>query len=67
MAKPPRWMKLETTGLTDRGNMGVRIVIRWWAVPGLFLAGIWRLLTGQLTGEIPDSCDGIEHVGTRIG
>ncbi len=66
MAKPPRWMKIEPTGRTPSGNMGVRLTIRWWAVPYLFLVGAWRLLTGQLK-DVPDSCDGLEITESKLG
>ena len=65
MATMPRWAKLETTGTTERGNLGVRLTIKWWGVPYLVLVGIWRALTGQVEDE-PDSCDGQEVTETKV-
>jgi hypothetical protein len=66
MARSPRWVKIEHVGRTPSGNMGVRVVMRWWAVPWLVLVGCWKLLTGQYE-NVPDACDGLEHVETKIG
>ena len=55
MAKPPAWMKMEYCGATESGNMGVKLCIKWWYVPILFL----RALLSKYR-EVPQSCDGLE-------
>lgn len=67
MARPPFWCKIETLGRTPSGNMGIRLTIRWWAVPFLYLMGLWRLLTGRSIEDVPESCDGVEVIETKIG
>jgi hypothetical protein len=65
VAKLPLWAKIEPVRITERGNLGVRLSMRWWAVPYLFLVGVWKLVTGQFE-DLPDSCDGVEVVETTI-
>jgi len=61
MARNPLWVKIETVGVLPSGNMGIRVKMRWWAVPYLVLVSVWRFLAGQFE-DIPDSCDGVEVV-----
>ena len=66
MAKAPLWLKLEPTGTTDEGNYGVRVVVKWWAVPVVYAVGLYRALFWGPT-HIAESCDGLEVTDVRFG
>jgi hypothetical protein len=66
MARLPKWAKLQTIGTTDKGNLGVRLIVRWWAVPFIWLRGFVLRILGRLE-PVPDSCDGLEIVEVKIG
>jgi len=63
MARMPRGITVKFTGeTTPAGNAGAELCIKWWIVPLLLL----RALVGP-SRDVPDSCDGLEVTGVRIG
>jgi hypothetical protein len=60
--RPPRWMKLDYVGVTEKGNAGYRLHVAWWYVPVLFVRA---LFTPRY--PVADSCDGLEVTEVRFG